>query len=255
MAMTGDLADVGLFELLFLFGARRRTVDLVIQARGDQVQLHLTHGRVMLVSSSNSALRLGRTLLRLGYIRHDQLRKALQEQEGVDERRSLGSILIARGWLSPEELGRCVEDHAVAVLARVVCCDDGNFAFRRTEPVHPPYPLDLPADQLLIEATRRYDEIETLRTLLPPPDHTLVAGPHFALYAETLGPSETALLAAVEQTDGRVDSVVGGLMTADEIAVWRTIISLQERGVLAAIPLSAMLAEVESAENDRHTSI
>lgn len=255
MAMMGDLADAALAELLFLFGVRRRTGHLAIRASGDEVQLQLTNGRVMLVNSSNSSLRLGRTLLRLGYITHDQLRKALQEQESADERRSLGSTLIAHGWLSPEELSRCVEDHAVAVLAHVVCTDEGSFVFTRTEPIHPPYPLDLPADQLLIEATRRYDEIETLRTLLPPHDHTLVAGPHYALFEGMLGPAETALLRAVERTDGKVNSVVGRLMTTDEIAAWRTIISLQERGVLTAIPLSTMLAEIDAAMDDRQSAV
>ncbi|HEV2109419.1 MAG TPA: DUF4388 domain-containing protein [Thermomicrobiales bacterium] len=236
MAMMGDLADASLADLLFLLSTRRRTGHLIVQARGDEVQLHLTDGRVMLVRSSNSSLRLGRTLLRLGFITHERLREALREQENVAVRRSLGSILTAHGWLSPDELGYCVEDQAIAIVAWIVGWERGSFIFTRTEDSRPPYPLDLPADLLLIEATRRWDEIERLRTFLPPLDHRLIPGPHLGLFAETLGPAEAALVKVVERTDGTVDSVIDGLMTIDELAAWRTIISLRERGVLASVP-------------------
>lgn len=237
MSMMGDLSDVTVEDLLFLFSLRRRSGNLIIQAQGDEVQLQLLKGRVMLVTSSNSGLRLGRTLLRLGYITHDQLRDVLQEQERTVERRSLGTILTNRAWLSPEELAFCVEDHAIAVLARIVGTEDGSFIFARTDGSRPRYPLNIAADRLIIEASRRWDEIETLKLLLPPVDHRLVAGPHLTLYEETLSAAESAVLRSVERTEGTWATVIDNLMTIDEIAAWRTIISLQERGILSAMPM------------------
>lgn len=240
MSMMGNLSDVSLEDLLFLFSIRRRSGNLILQARGDEVQLQLLKGRVVLVTSSNSGLRLGRTLLRLGYIPHEQLRDALQEQEQTVERRSLGSILTDRRWISPGDLAYCVEDHAIAVLARIIDTEEGSFVFARTEGSRPRYPLNIAADRLIIEATRRWDEIATLKTLLPPVDHHLMIGPHHGLYAATLDPSEKAVVNTVARTEGTVASVIDNLMTVDEIAAWRTIISLQERGVLCAVPVQSL---------------
>lgn len=240
MSMMGNLSDVALEDLLFLFSVRRRSGNLVVQAMGDEVQLQLLKGRVMLVTSSNSGLRLGQTLLRLGYITHEQLRDALQEQEQTVERLSLGAILTKNGWLSPEELAYCVEDHAIAVLAKLIGAEDGSFVFARTEGSRPRYALNIAADRLIIEATRRWDEIATLKMLLPPGDHRLIPGPYLALYIDALGPAESAVVHSVERTEGTVASVIDSLMTVDEIAAWRTIISLQERGVLQAIPMQSL---------------
>lgn len=234
--MRGNLDEVTLADLLFLLGARRRCGRLVVRARGDDVQLHLTYGRVMVVTSSNAGFRLGRTLLRLGHLSQDQLTDALREQEGTAERRGLGSIVTERGWLTPHELARCVEDHAVAVLARVIDVDQGSFVFTRTDATRPRYPLNIAADRLLIAATRRSDELATLSALLPPRHHRLVAGPHAALFAPTLAPAEAAVMSMLGQTDVSVDTVVERLVAIDEISAWRTIISLRERGVLSAVP-------------------
>ena len=240
MSMMGSLSDIALEDLLFLFSMRRRSGNLVVQAQGDEVQIQLLNGRVMLVTSSNSGLRLGRTLLRLGYISPDQLREVLREQERTADRNSLGSILTDRGWLSPRELARCVEDHAVAVLAKLIGTEDGSFVFARTKGSRPRYPLNIAADRLLLKATRRWDEIEALRALLPPGDHRLVPGPHLPLFVGTLGPAEAAIVNTVSRTDGTVASIIDSMMTVDEIAAWRTIVSLHERGVLAAMPTPAV---------------
>lgn len=89
MALLDDLSDVGVPDILSLLGLRRHSGGLTIPANGGEVQLFLEGGWPVPVSSSNLALRLGRTLLRFGLLDHEQLREALQEQEVVGYGRPL----------------------------------------------------------------------------------------------------------------------------------------------------------------------
>ena len=236
VAFMGELSDIGVADLLYLLAIRRQTGKLTISANGDEVYLYLDDGQVILVTSSNQAVRLGRMLIRLGILDADRLRDALQEQEIAGRDRPLGSILIARGWISDDDLGRCVEEQCIEALARVITADRGVFVYargitasRRTEIV----PLN--TDRILLEATRRTDELSTLRGLLPPPTAPLVVGASIDAEADSLTDTEVLVAATLQSGAGSLAELVDQL-GMDEITLWRTVISMRERGLLVVGP-------------------
>src|SRR5215216_740410 len=128
----GELSDIGVSALLYLLALRLQTGKLSISTQGDEATLFLEKGQLSFVSSSNMGLRLGRMLIRLGYLHTEQLREGLQEQEGTSRGSGLGTILIERGLITEAELAKCVEEQCIEILARVIAADRGMFVFQRS---------------------------------------------------------------------------------------------------------------------------
>ena len=151
---------------------------LSVVANGDEVSLYIDHGKMVLVTSSNMALRLGRMLVRLEFLTNDRLREALRLQEQMSGRRPLGSILIDGGFITEAQLHQCIEEQCIEVLARIIAAESGIFVFHRESRVSPQTEIvPLNSDRILLEATRRTDEITRLRTMLPDELAPLMLGP------------------------------------------------------------------------------
>lgn len=234
VAFMGELSDIGVADLLYLLAVRRQTGKLTINANADEIHLFLDDGRLLLVNSSDLALRLGRTLLRLGMIDNRQLQDVLQEQESAGRALPLGHILVSRGWVTPEQVAHCVEEQCVEALARIIAADHGIFIYsngvtppKRTEVV----PLN--ADRILLEAMRRTDELSTLRRLLPAPAAPLVVSDRIDEVADTLSDGEVLVVATLLSGAGSLAELADEV-ALDELVLWRTVISLRERGLLLA---------------------
>ena len=251
MASMGELADIGVADLLYLLALRRQTGKLTINANGHEVHLFLEEGQLVLVTSSNFNLRLGRMLHRLGMIEAEQLSAALQEQERTGQSRSLGSILIARGWISDDELAQCIEDQCIEIVARVISTQQGIFDYtrgiqvpRRTEIV----PLN--ADRILLEATRRTDELSTLLSLLPPSAAPIAISNRIDEVADSLTDIEVLVAATLQSGAGSLAELTEHL-AMDELTLWRTVISMRERGLLVASEESPMDTRTLPPRNDQ----
>jgi hypothetical protein len=232
VSFMGELSDVGVADLLYLLALRRQTGKLSISTQGEEATLFLDKGQLSFVSSTNMGTRLGRMLLRLGYLDVEQLRQALREQETAGRGQGLGTILLACGWITETELARCVEEQCVEILARVIAADRGMFVYQRT-PAQPNRTEIVPlnSDRILLEATRRTDELMALRGLLPGPSTPLMLSPAIDEVADTLTDPEV-FVAATLQAGAATLAEVAGSVVMDEPALWRAIIGLRERGLL-----------------------
>lgn len=150
----------------------------------------------------------------------------------VGHGRPLGSILLGRGWITQEQLGSCLEEQCIDALARVIAADRGVFLY--SAGVVPPQRAELVplnGDRILIEAMRRTDELITLRRLLPAPTAPLALGPVVDEVADTLGDAEV-LVAATLVSGAATLAALTDRVAMDELLLWRTVISMRERGLL-----------------------
>ena len=76
MAFMGETVDIGVAELLSVLARRRHAGRLSISVEGNEVQLFLLDGKVILVSSTHHGLRLGRVLVRLRVLDEERLEQA-----------------------------------------------------------------------------------------------------------------------------------------------------------------------------------
>lgn len=228
----GELSDIGVADLLYLLALRRQTGKLSISTQGDEATLFLDKGQLSSVSSSNMGLRLGRMLIRLGYLNPDQLREALQQQEGTSRGRGLGKILIDRGLITEEELAKCVEEQCVEILARVIAADRGMFVFQRSSSTpNRTENVPLNSDRIVLEATRRTDELKTLREMLPDPSTPLMLSPAIDEVADRLNEQEV-FVAATLQAGAASLSEIASSVVMEEATLWKAVVSLQKRGLL-----------------------
>src|SRR4051794_38107508 len=230
----GELADIGVADLLYFLAIKRQTGELTIKANGDEVGLFVDQGRMVLVTSSNLALRLGRTLVRLGFMSNDQLREALRVQEQSHKGRPLGELLVERGAISEEELVRCVEEQCIEILARVISADSGVFLFDRgAVPAAKTEVVPLSSDRIMLEATHRTDELAKLRGQLPPIDALLMLNPAIDRVAEQLTDAEVYVAATLQSGASSLRDLRERL-AIDDLPLWRTVVSLRSRGLITA---------------------
>lgn len=230
----GELSDIGVADLLYLLALRRQTGKLTVSANGDEVTLYLDRGQLSSITSTNMGLRLGRMLVRLGYLTVEQLQDALQEQERGGGTRGLGTIVLQRGWIAEHNLRHCIEEQCIEILARVIASDRGIFIFqrgatlpKRTESV------TLNTDRIVLEATRRSDELVELRQRLPDPTALIMLSLHRDDVADTLTDAEVMVAMAL-QGNGMSLTELGQRLGWDELTLLRTVVRMRERGLILA---------------------
>lgn len=199
MAFMGETVDIGVAELLSVLARRRHAGRLSISVEGNEVQLFLSDGKVILVSSTHHRLRLGRVLVRLRILEEEQLEQAIE------------------------------------ALANVMVAPHGTFMFSRdTRPTAKHDLVSLNADGIVLESSRRADEMAALRTILPPPGARLsLAHRAQRVPDEPLSEMEANVISALQGGTSTLPELVDQVPAA-EVALWRTVVGLRERGVLLA---------------------
>jgi hypothetical protein len=173
-------------------------------------------------------------LVRMGFLESDQLREALRIQEHYGRGQPLGALLLEHGFVSEEQLFACVEEQCVQILARVISAERGIFVYHRGATVPSGTEVvPLNADRIVLEATRRTDELATLRGLLPNESAPLMLSDLIDAVAETLSDAEVFVAAALQAGPASV-SELGANSSTDELSLWRTIIGMRERGLIVA---------------------
>lgn len=232
MAFMGETAVIGLAELLSVLAARRHSGRLTIISEGDEAQIYLDDGKVILITSSNHALRLGRILLRLGILTNEQLEQALRLQNAQGGGRPLGQILLDARVVLEADLNRAAEEQCIEALTRVMVSNEGSFMFNRDAMPRARQGLvALNTDRIVLEASRRADEMVTLRSLLPRDSAQLALARNRSF--DGLSTHEMQVIEALHRQAGTLQ-MLAQAVTMDEVSLWRTVVGLRERGLIVA---------------------
>ncbi len=234
VAFMGETSEIGVAELLSVLAHRGHTGRLTIISDDGEVQIYLAGGKVILVSSSNHALRLGRILLRLGILDASNLDAAVREQDVQGGKRPLGQILLDAGWVTKEDLERAAEEQCVEALTRVIVANHGTFMFTRdARPKTKTGLVALKTDRIVLEASRRADEMMTLRSLLPPASSPLTITPKSLNRSEDMPVLERQVLDQLANQTGTLVDLSERIST-EEVSLWRAVVNLHERGMIDA---------------------
>lgn len=234
MAFMGEISDIGVADLIYLLALRQQSGRLSVVANGDEVSMYLDRGRMALVTSTNASLRLGRMLVRLDILSNDRLREALKFQEALGDGKALGTILIENGFITENQLHLCVEEQCIEVLARVIAADTGVFVFHRDARISPKTEIvPLNSDRILLEATRRTDELTQLKSRLPGESAVLVLSPEIDDQADQMADNEIQVASALYGRPGNLRELAARV-SLEEVALWRTIVSMRSRGWIVA---------------------
>jgi hypothetical protein len=235
VSFMGELSDIGAADLLYLLALRRQTGKLAIATGGEEVSLYLDRGQLVLVTSTNPNLRLGRMLVSLGILDGSRLKEALQLQEQLGRGMPLGRLLLEYDFISERQLLACVEEQCIQILSRVISADQGVFVFHVSATVPSGTEVvPLNADRIVLEATQRTDELVRLRALLPHADTPIRLTAIADELADTMSDDEVTVAASIHSgaitvADVRIST---GL---DETALLHALLGMLQKGLVVAV--------------------
>jgi hypothetical protein len=167
MAISGNLEDVSVADVMQFIHLGRRTGTLMLRRDGDRGTIGFHRGKLVSAGSPGTP-RLGVLLTREGLLDQEQVDEAVHVQDSEPERRTLGQILLSRGLVAAEDLRRVIADQIEATISELVAWDRGTFEFvvDDLDPVDDIalYPGDVVPDadintqMVLLEAARIFDE-------------------------------------------------------------------------------------------------
>jgi hypothetical protein len=237
LSTIGELSDISVTDLIDIFTRRGRTGRLVVKAGGQEVHLYFEDGRILLISSTDITIRLGRMLIRQGLLDTQRLLEALHLQSEAGSKRPLGQMLLDRDWVTRADLTRCVEEQSIEALARAISAEPGLFVFEAgvSRPAYvEPVPLD--PSILLRAAQERTEALRVLRDQLPQPGTPLsinTSNPESSGAIDDLGAPE-AMIVTVLRTGPKSYGELSYHVALDELTLGVAVLTLIERKLLLA---------------------
>ena len=99
MAIKGSLKEASLPDVLQLLALGKKTGCLSLADGGNLGYIYFDEGRICYAAIVNRRDRLGDILLKRGIVSHEQLTRAIEQQEKEREQR-VGEILVSTGAIS-----------------------------------------------------------------------------------------------------------------------------------------------------------
>lgn len=229
MSLKGNLATMGLEDLLQWLAVGKKTGVLAIRGAAYLKTIAFEDGRITSASSTDPKEYLGQFLLAYNRINEAQLREALAAQE--DENELLGRILVNRHFVTENEIRRIIQLKTEESLYDCFLWSSGEFEFMEGQRPDPrTVLLNLDVTGIVLEGARRRDEWQRIREALKGGDAVVIADSEAIAEQLPLAAEDAELLAHVDGVKS-VDHLVMELRST-EFKVSRHIYDLIERGLV-----------------------
>ena len=235
MATIGELSDFSVADLTTIISQRKRTGRLVIKSGGYEVAMYFEAGKLVRVTSSDIALRIGRMLVRQNLLDTPRLLEALHLQAESGSDTPLGEVLLNKGWITDTDLRHCLEEQSIEVLSRAMSTGPGVFTFDadltigRAAEVPPLEPL-----ALLKMAEERTAALAILQDRLPShltPIFLNIALTDLGNAQLSLEPSEGTVL-SILRAGPRTYPELAAQSALDELSLGAAVLTLLELGYI-----------------------
>jgi CheY-like chemotaxis protein len=209
--LTGDLTQVTIADVLQMLSLQRQSGILTATCSEASISIAFKDGAVRMVTGENAGHQflLGAILVRERLMQPGELAVFLQNRQGTRQR--LGTQVVRLGYISHEELGRALKRQSSELVYELLRWGCGSFEFYRRADLPQEvleFDFGITIDELLMEGYRRVDEWHLIESVLPSLDAVLVALPGGL---ERLGPQG---LTSQEQV---VYAQVDGKRSAQEV--------------------------------------
>ena len=195
MSLRGDLRTMALPDVLQWIASGRKTGTLHVERRSVQKRIILREGNIFSSWSNDPRESLGQFLIRLRLVSEEQLFRVLLAQE--EKGRLLGSILVADGILSEDDLKRALKAKAEETVYDLFLWPSGQFEFREGEfPENILITFESLVTPVILEGIRRVDEWQRIREVFPNLETTFKANGPAPAAADPVEKQVLALAAA-----------------------------------------------------------
>jgi hypothetical protein len=242
MALEGSLSDFGLADILQLICFQRKTGILTLEGKLDKVKLMFIDGNVAGAESKRRMEdnRLGKILLKKGYVEEKELKTALEEQRKTGAK--LGNILLKKDLVKKEVIKDIVEGQITETIIQLFGWKQGTYDFTaQVVAQDKDLPCSLDTQHLLMEGLRIVDEWSLIQGKI-----TLDS-----IFKKT-GEKPVGLtkeeMEVFSFVDGENDvSTIIDFSGQDNFEVSKTLVSMMEKGFIEAAVAAPVVAERRAA--------
>ena len=247
--LKGTLDDFSLPEIFRLTSHVKKTGRLEVERRNGSGRVYFRDGEVYYAESTKSKEQLGRKLMRSGRVTEEQLRDAIDENEATGKR--VGEILVERGAVEVEQIEWAVRSQIEDAVFDLLRWDLGAFVWEPDVETEVEVPLTVTVDNLIIEASRRLDEISQIRRQIESPEVVLAMAPRPPEGAHQINitPEEWQVLVLV---DGhRSVSDIASFIGTDAFQTTRMLFGLMNAGLIYDATDRALASDRDHQRQDR----
>lgn len=228
--LAGDLAGVPIADLVAFIHQSKLSGVLTVDTAGLERSVAFRDGEVRGAQSDAPGERIGEVAVRLGYLTEEQVAEAARGG------RPIGKVVVERGFMSANDLWRCIREQVTAVFHAVLLARDGSFNLAdEPEADRPGAPLSVNTQSLLMDGIRRIDEMSLFRARIPGPQAFLRR--REPLRAVRLEPQEQRVLDLVDGRRRILD--VAREAHLSEFDATKILFHLAEAGYLEAVEAPA----------------
>lgn len=174
MSLTGDLKTMSLPDILQWIALGQKTGTLQVERRSIKKRIIVRDGLIFSSWSNDPRESLGQFLIRLRLVTEEELFKALLTQE--EKGRLIGSILVADGILTEEDLRQALKAKAEETIYDLFLWPSGAFQFKEGDFPHDVLiTFETPVTPVIMEGIRRVDEWQRIRAVFPTMEITFKA--------------------------------------------------------------------------------
>jgi len=248
MGLEGSIEDFGLADILQLLYFQKKTGLLTVEGRLGRIKIYFHQGNIVAAESKKKLEdnRLGKILVKKGYLTEEQLREALEQKKKSKER--IGAILVKQGLVTKEDIQQIVVNQLTELVVQLFNWKKGTYEFK-PQKVQPDRDLEISVDtqHLLMDGLRIVDEwsvIEGKITLDTIFQRTRRKGIELTAEEERI----------LEYIDGDNDvSAIIEISGEDDFEISKILVSLMEKGAIE--PVEQKEYVMEKPAGDRKSGV
>lgn len=178
MSLNGNLNTLSFPDLLQLISSSKKTGVLTLIRQAQKKEIYFREGNVVYAASSNSEEELiGNLLVRLGKLTQAELDEVIKLHRATGK--MIGATVVEMGLLKKEELVACLKLQIEEIVYNLFSWKEGDFIFLDDkEPAEGLITTNLNTMNVIMEGTRKIDEMVEMQKLLPRDDLVLEGNPN-----------------------------------------------------------------------------
>ncbi len=176
LSIQGTLAETTVPDLFRSIVRSSETAIVELDAIGRNDVIYFHEGRIVSATSTDPDVGLAETLLRSGEINIQQYNQAMDR---VVIARRIGGTLVEMGYLKPEDLTRALERQASAIVLNAMRYRTGSYTIQFiSEFPEDVISLPLPTERLILDGVRAIDYWSLITRGVGRPDRMLETVPN-----------------------------------------------------------------------------
>jgi hypothetical protein len=178
MSLNGNLNTLSFPDLLQLISSNKKTGVLTLMRQAQRKEIYFREGNIVYATSSNTEEDLiGNLLIRLGKLSQSELDEVIKLHRATGK--MIGATVVEMGLLKKEELVACLKLQIEEIVYNLFSWKEGDFLFQDDkEPAEGQITTNLNTINIIMEGTRKIDEMVEMQKILPKDDMVLKGNPN-----------------------------------------------------------------------------